>query len=63
MKANQTVCIDDPILCGTVCVQLSQGNHAWLSGRYVSSNWDLEELETRKEEIVQQDKLKFRMVV
>ena len=63
MDADQTVCIDDPGLCGAVCVQLSQGNHAWLSGRYVSSNWDLDELEKRKDEIVQQDKLKFRMAV
>lgn len=62
-RANKSVCIDDPGLCGAMCVQLSLGNHAWLSGRFVWANWDLDELELMKDEIVQQDKLKFRMVV
>lgn len=57
------MCVDDPGLCGAMCVQLSLGRHAWLSGRYVSSNWDLDELEQMKEDIVKEDKLKFRMAV
>ncbi|KAF2180087.1 NAD(P)-binding protein [Zopfia rhizophila CBS 207.26] len=35
----------------------------WLSGRYLSANWDVEELEGKKEAIVSEDKLKMRMVV
>ncbi len=35
----------------------------WLSGRFVSSNWDMVELESRKTEIVEKDLLKFRMVI
>jgi hypothetical protein len=35
----------------------------WLSGRYVSVSWDVEDLEAMKDEIVSGDKLKMRMVV
>ena len=34
-----------------------------LSGRYISANWDVEDLEGMKEEVVKGDKLKMRMVV
>ncbi|KAF2758092.1 NAD(P)-binding protein [Pseudovirgaria hyperparasitica] len=52
---------DDPDLCGSVCLWLTQGEKSWLSGRYISSEWDLEELKTRKDEIVNGDKLKSRL--
>ena len=35
----------------------------WLAGRYVSSNWDMEELSAMRDEIVSKDLLKFRMVI
>jgi hypothetical protein len=35
----------------------------WLSGRYISVNWDTEELEAMKDDIVNKDKLTFKMVV
>ncbi|KAK8021848.1 oxidoreductase- short chain dehydrogenase/reductase family [Apiospora arundinis] len=35
----------------------------WLNGRYISATWDLEELQERKAEIVEGDKLKSRMVL
>ena len=34
-----------------------------LSGRYVTCNWDVTELEAKKDEIVKGDKLKFKMIV
>jgi hypothetical protein len=34
-----------------------------LGGRYVSATWDVEKLESMREEIVEGDKLKMRMVV
>jgi NAD(P)-dependent dehydrogenase (short-subunit alcohol dehydrogenase family) len=54
---------DDPGLAGAFCVWLSREKREWLSGRFVSCNWDVEELEARKEDIVKGDLLKFRMVV
>jgi hypothetical protein len=34
-----------------------------LNGCYVSATWAVEELEAKRDEIVEADKLKFRMVV
>ncbi|KAJ5100610.1 Glucose/ribitol dehydrogenase [Penicillium angulare] len=44
-------------------VWLVKERREWLNGRYVSSPWDLEELESKKEEIVERDLFKFRMTV
>lgn len=44
-------------------VWLAKEPRPWLSGRFISSQWDVAELEAQKEDIVQGDKLKFRMVV
>lgn len=46
-----------------MCVWLSKEKRAWLSGRYISCNWDVEELEGMKQRIVEKDLLKFRMAV
>ncbi|OAG12367.1 NAD(P)-binding protein [Paraphaeosphaeria sporulosa] len=54
---------DDEGLAGAFCVWLSKQKRAWLSGRFVSCNWDVEELEKKKDEIVKGDLLKYRMVV
>jgi hypothetical protein len=35
----------------------------WLSGRFISSNWDVQEFLTMKDDIVKGDKLKLRLVV
>jgi hypothetical protein len=37
---------------------VASGEREWLSWRYVSANWDVEELEERKGEIGGADKLK-----
>jgi NAD(P)-dependent dehydrogenase (short-subunit alcohol dehydrogenase family) len=48
---------DTPELVGCQAVWLASGDRKFLSGRYVSANWDVEELEKRKDEIVAEDKL------
>ena len=54
---------DDAGLCGAFLVWLVQEKRQWLSGRYLSSNWDVSELESLRDEIVREDKLKMRMVL
>ena len=54
---------DSPNLCAGFMVWLTKGNRSWLNGRYLSSTWDVEELEAKRNEIVEGDKLKVRMVV
>lgn len=61
--AWRDILADDEGLAGAFCVWLSSKKRAWLSGRFVSCNWDVEELEEMKDEIVQRDLLKYRMVV
>jgi NAD(P)-dependent dehydrogenase (short-subunit alcohol dehydrogenase family) len=54
---------DTPDLCAGLVVWLTKGQRDWLNGRYVSATWDVKELEAKRDEIVEADKLKFRMVV
>ncbi|KJX92149.1 nad-p-binding protein [Zymoseptoria brevis] len=54
---------DDVGLCGGFLTWLTKEKRVWLSGRYLSVNWDTEELKGRREEIVEGDKLTFKMVV
>jgi hypothetical protein len=54
---------DTPELCAGFVVWLTKEQRAWLNGRYVSVNWDVDELEAKKDEIVKADKLKYRMAV
>jgi NAD(P)-dependent dehydrogenase (short-subunit alcohol dehydrogenase family) len=42
---------------------LGKERREWMAGRYFSCNWDVEEFEGRKEEIVSKDLLKFRLRV
>jgi NAD(P)-dependent dehydrogenase (short-subunit alcohol dehydrogenase family) len=55
--------IDTPELMADTVVYLTQKRREWLRGRYVSCNWDMPELLDMQDEIVEQDKLKMRMVV
>ena len=57
------VLVDDVELCGGYCVWLTKEKREWLSGRYVCSEWDTDELENMKDEIVKGDKLRFTMDV
>ena len=56
---------DEPGLCGAFCVWLTKDTmeKRWLSGRFLSAKWDVEELVGRREEIVEKDLLKMKMVV
>jgi len=57
------VLTDDAGLCGGWLTWLTKEKRPWLSGRYLSVNWDVDELGKKKDEIVEGDKLKFRMVI
>jgi NAD(P)-dependent dehydrogenase (short-subunit alcohol dehydrogenase family) len=57
------MCKDEPGLCGAFLIWLVKERREWLSGRYLSVTWDVDELVGKKEEIVKNDKLKFRMIV
>lgn len=52
---------DRPDLAGDTIVWLAAERREWLGGRYVSCPWDMEELMEKKDEIVEEDKLKMRM--
>ena len=61
--AWDTALTDDVGLCGGFLTWLTKERRDWLSGRYVSVNWDVEELEKKKSNILDNDLLKFRMTV
>lgn len=53
----------DITLVGGFCTWLTKEPRRYLSGRYLSVHWDVEELEGKKNDIVEGDKLKFRLAV
>lgn len=55
--------VDTPGLAGGALVWLAKERREWLCGRYVSVNWDVDELEDKKDDIVKGDLLKVRMAV
>ncbi|KAL8924508.1 MAG: hypothetical protein Q9208_003983 [Pyrenodesmia sp. 3 TL-2023] len=57
--------VDSVDLCGAFCVWLTRdsASMSWLSGRYVSAKWDVDELLGKKEEIVRGDLLKASMKI
>jgi len=61
--AYHSFLVDTPTLSGDFTVWLTKDRKEWLSARYVSANWDVNELVAKKEEIVKGDKLKVRMAV
>jgi NAD(P)-dependent dehydrogenase (short-subunit alcohol dehydrogenase family) len=50
-----------PEIAGDTIAWLAGERREWLGGRYVSCPWDMEELMSRRDEIVAEDKLKLRM--
>lgn len=50
---------DEVTLPGAFVVYLASAKSNYLAGRYVSANWDIEELEARQKEIIDKDLLKF----
>ncbi|KAJ5707560.1 hypothetical protein N7488_007361 [Penicillium malachiteum] len=55
------VLLDKPQLVGGLAVWVSSGDRKYLSGRWLTANWDVEEIEKRKDEIVQKNLLKYRI--
>lgn len=56
---------ETPELSADSLVYLTNERREWLSGRYINLTWDLPELTSspKKEEIVNEDKLKVRLVI
>lgn len=54
---------ETPQLAGDTIVWLTREKREWLAGRYISSTWDMEELEGKREDILKGNKLKLRMVL
>ena len=54
---------DSPELPADTIVWLCSERREWLSGRFVNVQWDMEELVTKKEEILKGDLFKFRMAI
>lgn len=52
---------DTPELASAVAVWLSTPAARFLNGRYTTTNWDVEELVKRQEEVVQKDLLKVKL--
>jgi len=55
--------IDDPALPAGFAVWLCSGRADWAKGRYLSANWDVDELTKMKERIVRDDLLVNRLRV
>ncbi|KAF2666752.1 hypothetical protein BT63DRAFT_457706 [Microthyrium microscopicum] len=59
----EAVLVDDVSLPGGFVTSLAKEKPQWLSGRYLTANWDVDELLAMKDDIVPQDKLKARMII
>lgn len=57
------VLTDAPELPADTMVWLCRERRAWLSGRFVSASWDMEELERKKDDILERNLFKFRVLV
>ncbi|KAI5927561.1 hypothetical protein F4810DRAFT_706314 [Camillea tinctor] len=53
----------NPRLAGDTYAWIARERREWLSGRFVSATWDMEELVVRREDILRSDLLKFRLTV
>lgn len=62
-KEKKIELTDDETLCGGFLTWLTSEKRPWLSGRYLSATWDVNELELKKDEIVNENKLVMRMVI
>lgn len=51
-----------PDIAGDTIAWLAAERREWLGGRYVSCPWDMKELMEKKDEIVEEDKLRVKMV-
>jgi NAD(P)-dependent dehydrogenase (short-subunit alcohol dehydrogenase family) len=61
--AWDTLMTEDIGLCGGWLTWLTKERREWLNGRYLAVTWDVDELEAKKDEIIKEDKLKFKMTI
>lgn len=59
----ETLLTDQVELPADALVYLTQTRREWLAGRYIDLTWDMPELMSREEEIVNGDKLKVKLVI
>jgi len=52
---------DSTDLCGAWLVHTTAKKMNWLSGRFVSANWDMDELTAKRDEIVRKNALKLTL--
>jgi NAD(P)-dependent dehydrogenase (short-subunit alcohol dehydrogenase family) len=57
------VLTDTAELAADTIVWLSRERRDWLSGRFATVGWDMEELEQKKQDILQRNLLKFRVMI
>ena len=62
-KDMYKVLVDTPQLSGGMCVYLTSNRADFLQGRYISSTWDVIELEARKQEILEKDLFKMQLAL
>lgn len=62
-ESLQFILVDKAELPADTVVWLCSQRREWLSGRFVCGNWDMEELEGRKSEILERDLFKYRMTI
>ena len=55
--------VDTPELPAHTTLWLVKERREWLAGRYISCVWDVDELLSKREEIVHGDKLKPELVI
>lgn len=60
---RQSVLTDTLELAADTLVWLSRERRDWLSGRFVSVSWDMEKLEQKKQDVLEGNLLKFRVVI
>lgn len=60
-ESAKHMALDTPELCGGVAVWLTSPAARFLSGRFVSANWSVEDLVARKADILKEDKLKIML--
>ena len=62
-KEKHSILTDTPELGAHTMVFLTAEKRDWLAGRYISCNWDMEAFLKKKEEVVEGDMLKVKLVV
>jgi len=62
-KDRIDILTDTAELPADTLVWLSRERRDWLSGRFVSVSWDMEQLEQKKQDILQRNLLKFRVLI